>query len=379
MRTRSESHGSSALMDEDLASRIARLQERQVVLDERYKTLVAQLGAEVYVRTRRDPAFRAPHESIYAEIEEVAVKCKRGRDRLSELEDRARSSSLLFDRKAYSPERETVHAHSTGRHAAPSRLAKEKKSPEASKELLSASSVCWQCGANVEQGDAFCAMCGAVLTEPEKLPRHGNVPVREARSSHEEETDSVALRSTDSAPTPASRIDVKGSKVSSSKKIGAVFDIIAILLTFIPWVGLNLYVWSGNYSLPGLIQLVFKANNAASSYLGSSYASSNVSTNIFVAVVFVTLIWLAITISLGVDAYARLSASRKTSSSGPLISFVCMAGAVIVACFVVDMSLSSQLSQASLSVSGVVTASSGAWISFVVGIAFWAYLEAKSE
>lgn len=362
-----------------LVSEITSLRERQAALDERYKTLVAQLGAELYVKTRRDAAFRAPHEDLYAEIEETAVKCKQGRDRLSELEARARALGLSVDRGGRSIERETIGAHSIGRHATPSEAVRRKEPIEVDDGTESASSACSRCGAEIEQGDAFCGMCGAPLTASERPPRHGNGSEREALSSRGGSAESAASRLKEIAPDPASRIDLKPLKSAAPDRVGGIFDIIAILLTFVPWVGLNLYVWSGSYSLPGLIQIIFKANNTASNYLGSSYTGSDVAGAIFVVVIIVAAMWVSVVLALATDAYARLSASRKKPSLGPLVGFVCMAAAVIAICFIADTALASQFSKASLSVSGIVFATLGAWISLIAGIAFLAYLKSKSE
>ncbi len=378
-----EQNSADAATRNGLVSRIERLRDRQAVLDERYKTLVAQLGAELYVRTRRDAAFRLPHEDLYAEIEMIAIKCKQGRDRLSELESRARALGLSFDRECResdSAEGEEVHAQSTGRHAASSGATSRREPLEAVKDAVSGASLaCPRCGAEPEPGDAFCGTCGAALGVPGRSPRHSSIPMQQVRSSRERMLPSAVSHSRGSAPDPAERIDLKPPKGVVSNKVAGAFDIIAILLTFMPWVGLNLYVWSGSYSLPGLIQLVFKANNTAANYLGSSYTGSDVGGTIFVTVILVTAVWLSVVIALGGDAYACLSSSRKGHSLGPLIGFTCMAGTVIVICFVVDMALASELSKASLSVSGIVSATSGAWISLIVGIAFLAYLRSKSK
>lgn len=382
MEEKNIARSSSVLSNDGLASRVARQRDRQAVLDERYKTLVAQLGAEIYVRTRRDAAFRLPHEDLYAEIEATAIKCKQGRDRLSELEARARALGLSFDREcceSCSVEGEEVHAQPAGRHAAPSGATSGREPLEAVKEAASGASACSRCGAESEPGDAFCGACGAALTASGRAPRHSSISVQEERSFREGALPSAVSRSRVSAPDPADRIDLKPPKGAIPNRVAGVFDVVAILLTFMPWVGLNLYVWSGSYSLPGLIQLVFKANNTAANYLGSSYTGSDAGGTIFVTVIFVTAVWLSVVIALGRDAYVCFSSSLKGHSSGPLIGFVCMAGAVIVICFVVDMALASQLSKASLSVSGIVSATSGAWISLIAGIAFLAYLRSKSK
>lgn len=367
----------------ELLSRIERLRDRQAVLDERYKTLVAQLGAELYVRTRRDAAFRLPYEDLYAEIEMTAIKCKQGRDHLSELESRARALGLSFDRECResdSAEGEEVHAQSTGRHAASSGVTSRQEPLEAVKEAASGASLaCPRCGAEPELGDAFCGTCGAALRVPGRSPRHSSIPMQQVRSSRKGTIDSAVSPLKGEAPDLAERIDLRPSKGTASSKVAGVFDIIAILLTFMPWVSLNLYVWSGSYSLPGLIQLVFNVNNTAANYLGSSYASSNVNAIIIIVVAVVALIWLAVVISLGVNAYACFAAPQKKPSLEPLIGFVFMSGAVIAACFIADMTLASQFSKASLSVSGVISAVSGAWIGLIVGIAFLAYLRSKSK
>lgn len=355
----------------DIVPRIIKIREYQTNLDEEYKNLVVQLGVEVYVQTKRDANFRALYDDLYRQIEEIAVQCQRNHDYLGRLENRAKRLGLALDEKSSPEARINESTVLRGHHAA--MPLREEKSPENAirAEIKDRVVSCPRCGIRVDNGDVFCGECGAPLA-----PSIHKTHQREEKSK-------LPVDGAVSSPRERPQRGVAASKVSSSvSKLGrlsAIFDLIAIALMFLPWVNLNLYVWSGSYSIPSLIQLAFNANSAATNYLGSNYTNSSISTNFMIVVIIVAVFWLTIVGLLAYDAYVHFTDSKHRPTAIPMGGFVFLSLAVIIGCFAGDITLSGQFAKASLSVSGVLSAASGTWISLIVGTVFACYLSMKKE
>lgn len=212
---------------------------------------------------------------------------------------------------------------------------------------------CSNCGKQVPDKSCFCPACG---TE-----------VKGAQSA------SVSPVAASSPKKASAKTGTLGTEVGKARRIIGWMDVALIVLTFFPWVKINLYLWSGEYSLPFLIQLIGSTQNQASSLLGSYWSGSDISANVTMIFGVLTLAWVGLVASLGFDAYSYLiSKKRKFRTMGPIVSTVLTLLTLLI-CFGMDVTISGSSGSG---LAGVVTATGWVWLALGVSVVDLVYIGA---
>lgn len=214
-------------------------------------------------------------------------------------------------------------------------------------------SFCSNCGKQVPGESRFCPGCGTEVRSAQPAPA-----------------------SPAAAPSPkkgTAKTGVLGTEVGKARRIIGCMDVALIVLTLFPWVKINLYLWSGEYSLPSLIQLIGNAQSQASSLLGSYWSGSEIGANVTMFVVVLALAWVGLVASLGFDAYSYFaSGTRKFRSVGPVVAIV-LALIVLVACFELDVTISGGSGSG---LAGMITATGWVWLTLGVAAVELIYIGA---
>lgn len=158
--------------------------------------------------------------------------------------------------------------------------------------------------------------------------------------------------------------------MGQARKIVGALDVVLIVLTFFPWLNLDLYIWYGSYSLPGLIQLVGSFQSQASSWLGSYYTSSDISTDVLFMMGAFIVMWFLMIILLARDAFSYFSGKKKFRKEGPWATCA-LTALILVGCFVLDSNISSNLG-----VSGVITGTVWLWATLILSAVTLVYIGA---
>ena len=209
----------------------------------------------------------------------------------------------------------------------------------------------------------FCPKCGnQVPDEARFCPKCGNRFERAratAASEHSGESH---------APSSMFSAGSAGSFFSNPARALCVADVALLLMTFLPWVTINVYIYSQQFSLLDLATQASRINDLASNYLGSSYATSDASSSLAGFAVMLMVAWLAMVATLAVDAVKRFKDGR--GMSGAFIISAIVALLAICASMGVDADISKNMGSymGSQAISGVIAPTIWPWVVLVAAI-----------
>lgn len=219
---------------------------------------------------------------------------------------------------------------------------------------------------------AFCPKCGSHLVESARFCPKCGAPAARPAAQSPAPTPILSSRST----TPSLTATLRGNL----DKAFAVVGIVLALLSLLPWLQVGLLGFNMSYSIVGLPgDLGQLTNLATSSYLSyTSMSEIQAATNIVWALVAV---WAIVVLLLAVNAVKAFRGHGSFPAA--FLAMGIFAVAIIVAMFVLDGYVASQVSSmmgsySSLSTSGMISATPWAWITAICSIgAFIAYLRLK--
>lgn len=230
---------------------------------------------------------------------------------------------------------------------------------------------CKTCGKEIADGMRFCKNCGAPAVQQSASTQSTSL----VPSSQPVVRETVTPTTSPSQPSHArTSAQVVGSSKESTAQsnwtnwvaIGA--DILFILLTFTPWLVLNLVVWSDSFSLPEIVQLFGKVDDLLGD-LGKLYSGSDVSNFMKGALLAYGIGWLVALWSFGEDAFKRITKKKFDAPQKPMQYAVGLAVWVIVVTMVINRVIASNIGIADIvSYTGVQA------IYFVGGIIGWIVL-----
>ena len=228
-------------------------------------------------------------------------------------------------------------------------------------------SFCSKCGNQLLDNAKFCPKCGAsvagrtVSPVPEKDPSQGGF------------TSSAASQN-------GAGVGSLGAALgANTDQAFAIVGALLILFTFMPWLQAGLFGISLSYSLVGLPgalgQLQSLANTNAYLY---TVANSEVFQYISLVVWALFACWAIAAGSLAVNAIRAFMG--KSTSAVPFLVVGIFALAIIIALFIADGYVSSQVAAAmgsygnGFTTTGMISATPWAWVSAILGIAaFFVY------
>lgn len=150
--------------------------------------------------------------------------------------------------------------------------------------------------------------------------------------------------------------------IGRQDRLTGITSIVLIVLSFLPWVTLNLYVVNRSLSLPELLQTVANISSSVGDRIPDDMMVA-----VSAAAILFAAAWLFMVISLGYAAYRNLAKGNEEAIG--YVATVVAALVVIVACFLLDASISQGSgSTFGVSISGIVTSTSWPWIAGVASI-----------
>lgn len=215
---------------------------------------------------------------------------------------------------------------------------------------------CPKCGKNASDEARFCPACGHQFAQRKNA---GNPSVgfpQSAGNPHSDYQQSIATQ-----PRHAAGL------FSDKVKVLAIVDILLIMATLVPWVSVNVYVYSQSFSLLDLATMIFRVNELGTSYFGTTFSSSDLAMWLTIVAVVIGVLWLATVVTLGVDAYERLK-KGKGSVAAFAVALLC-AVIVIICCFALDAAIVDQLGSYVSAAAGIVSATPWAWVYAIATIA----------
>lgn len=218
---------------------------------------------------------------------------------------------------------------------------------------------CSQCGQELAEGSRFCPGCGTAVRgaeAPATLKAASAVPQASAARS---------------GVQPGMKAAADAAHVG---KVVGVLDIVLTVLCFMPWINFNLYLWSGSYSLPGLIEIVGSFQNNASSLLGSAYTSTDFGSILPLVLLAVAAAWAAVEILLVRDAYRSLTGKDNYAMGGSGGAFA-LSLLVFFVSFVSNQTIAGQLGTSV----EVVSTTMWLWVSLIVSLGALIYAGTKDK
>lgn len=199
--------------------------------------------------------------------------------------------------------------------------------PYCGKQAHDDAKFCSKCGKQIHHGTKLCPNCGYRFSaDAPCCPMCGPCGPLSSMTVRPTPVQPPAL------PVPVGPIDGSGKS-----KALTIADVLLVLAAFLPWIDLNLYVYSNSYSLIGFATMLFDLTDANSSLLGMVISQTEEASYLLALAGLVFVVWLVMILILGVDAYRRF-VGKKGMVSGFVIAAV-VASTTILACLVLDSSL----------------------------------------
>lgn len=211
---------------------------------------------------------------------------------------------------------------------------------------------CPKCGASLGGGARFCSKCGHALPvgvqEPAPVPSPQPVPVPQ------------------SIPAPGGMFTIA--------------NIVLVAAAFLPWLSVNVYVVSGQFSLLDFGSTIFRIDDQLRSFMGPYYYSEY-GTWVGLAAVVGVLMFFAMIITNGFDAISGLR-GKRSSCAGFVVSLTCgivaLAATFAAQSMIGDVAGSYFGSSASAALSGMVSATAWPWM-VTLGSAMLLWLKAARD
>lgn len=206
-------------------------------------------------------------------------------------------------------------------------------------------SFCSQCGKELTEGGRFCSSCGARIRQTGSFADASINPEGASQTAKELLSDSR-----------------QNSSAGYVKVIG-VLNIVIMILLFMPWLNLNLYLWSDSYSLPGLVEVAGSLYNNISSLLGSSYTSTSFGSTVPAILFAIAAAWLVVVVLLIRDLYMLFVGKSRVVKTGAGAALV-LAGVTALVAIFLNMQIGNELG---VSVD-VVSSTIWLWTTLVISI-----------
>lgn len=174
----------------------------------------------------------------------------------------------------------------------------------------------------------FCAKCGKRLTAQTRFcPMCGNAIITPIA-----QTKPIAVASGSKASNPTCAVSAKMKKAC---QLAGAMDVALVVLLFLPWVNVNLGIWSGSFSLLDFASAGDKVRTMLS-YLGSSSSDiAGMQQGLGAFSVVLVVLWLVAAVLLARNAYGNFT-GKAPFASGGAATICSMAAAMAAICFFAD-------------------------------------------
>ena len=147
---------------------------------------------------------------------------------------------------------------------------------------------CTNCGTKLADDVSYCPHCGKRAEDPGcETSGNSDSSLSETRKTEDERM----------APV---------SRPMRPRRIVGCLDIGLLVMSFLPWIAVDIQLWKDEFSLPELLRIMSNFQDAASSLFGTLYADSQVGQTILSILVGLLAIWVLMIAFLGWDAYCYL-------------------------------------------------------------------------
>lgn len=221
-------------------------------------------------------------------------------------------------------------------------------------------SFCSQCGKQVEDRARFCPACGAPAGTPAVHASAGAPSVASVSAS------GVSVGS--AAPATA-------AQAKSAKIVAGVLNALLAVCAFMPWVNVNLYVWSDSFSIPTLLDMANTVREWGSSLGGLSSDVEGVLAGFTVVILGILIIWLVVVVLLIRDAYRYFTNKPGFNSTGAA-AVLTLSALFLLVVFALDQMISGSSSGVP---SGLVSATGWVWGTVALSIGALVYSEVKEK
>ncbi|MCU7584079.1 hypothetical protein N1614_01735 [Adlercreutzia muris] len=165
------------------------------------------------------------------------------------------------------------------------------------------------------------------------------------------------------------------AQAKSAKIVAGVLNALLAVCAFMPWVNVNLYVWSDSFSIPTLLNMANTVREWGSSLGGLSSDVDGVLAGFTVVILGILIIWLVVVVLLIRDAYRYFTNKPGFNSTGAA-AVLTLSALFLLVVFALDQMISGSSSGVP---SGLVSATGWVWGTVALSIGALVYSEVKEK